>query len=760
MANDAAQQAPLKQIWVAPEGNDASLGAEPATPICTLGRALDLVRANASRAAEIRVLLAGGNYRLTEPLVFENDVFSKDGPKVTFAAQQGAFPVISGAMKVDGPWTLHDPTFNIYRTAVGSVKSRHFYVNGRRATRARTQAYPGGFQPSPDAPVWCNPTCDAPPPVTPFGGGIYYNPLSTNPSRWNDPAKWTNIDGIEAVLETQWKMMRLPLQAVVPHNDAVPGIIKPVQPAWTNANLYYSMNGKGETATAKPGVWSFWRVSWFENAYQFLDEPGEWYLDEPAGFLYYIPTVDDDMASASCELAICEELIVGAGTPDRPVANLCFERLTFAYATWLGTNSGDGYVADQSGFRVVGTGHKPNIIGHVRDVVRTPGNVSFEYACDIVFDRNRFAHMGAVALDFAAGCQNIAIRANEFLDISAAAIQMGGVSDTDARPPRSGYATKTNIISGNLIDRTGREYTDSAAIYVGFVAETEISNNTIQNIPWSGIAMGWGWGLLDWIGDEQGYPGLPEAKWQHWGTFTEPTINNANRILRNDISRFVQDRWDGGAIYTTGAMGQSIDGGLLVVGNVAHDKRPDGGSNIFYFDGGSNYINFSGNASYNNPIGKIDLGPPIVPFNPAPPCSWLGLRELGIDIDQDGINDLIKFANGLSYGGEIGGCRTYGNITAGYNYWMQNSLPAKEFLADATAVLIDIVSALLCFCPSVSAPYSSEGFFNICPYTDKKTCIRYPTNMFYSGNVTIPNGRPDIPPALLAAAGVQGPVGP
>jgi len=699
-------------IWVSPAGDDANAGTE-AAPFRTLEHTVDTLQ-SAGRS-EVVVIVADGTYRLTRPLVL-----GPDSPEVEFLAAPGASPVISGAVQVKG-WTLHDQARNIYRAAVGSSVSRQLYVDGRRATRARTESpggnIPAGFLPSPVLP-----TTD----VTPYviTGGIRFLPTPLNAAGWRDAAQWSNPRDIEAVIETQWKMMRVPLDAVTASSGSKPGLITLRQPAWTNANLFFS----SEAVTCKPetpGIWSFWQVTRFENAYEFLDQPGEWYLDRGKGTLYYIPRPGEDLATADVELPVLETLVKGIGTPEKPVSHIRFEGLTFAYATWLEPGGDQGYVSDQSGFHVTGTKHLPNVVGHVKEVERTAGNLTFAYARNIVFDRNRFIHLGAAALDFGTGSQECAITDNTFSDISAAAIQLGGVSEIDARPLLPGQATKRNTISNNVIFQTGREYVDAAAIFIGFSSRTDVSHNTISDVPWSGIAIGWGWGLLD----NGMFPGLPCAKSGMWGDYKTATVNSRNRIAFNRISHFLENRWDGGAIYSTGQQGQSMDDPLLIEGNVADDKADHSGGNTFYTDGGSRYVLLKGNVSYDNRIGKVNLGP--LPQNGAPlPYPPYAL------------------ANIIPYGGDSGGCRTYGDIRYEGNYWMEGLIPIEELALDAVSKL---ASKYLKINPPFQ-PYSKQGFFNICPYSAGS--ISYPTNLTYSGNHDI-LGEWDVPRESLDQAGVR-----
>jgi hypothetical protein len=707
-SNRSAPFALSAEIWVSPDGADDASGA-PEAPFRTLQRAHEALCGIADRASgdsEVAIVLAGGIHRLSAPLVFDPLRFGPGGPRVRFRAAPGASPTISGGIRVEG-WTLHDKALNIHKANVGANRSRQMYVDGRRATRTRTTlsdgSNPAGFLPSPILPSG---TADIVPYI--IGGGIEFIPTALNPERWRDPALWSNPSQIEAVIKTQWKMMSVPLREIVPPSASQNGMIVMQQPAWTNANVFV------DSTTGQPAIWSFWQVTYFENAYQFLDQPGEWYLDDATGDIFYIPRPGENLATADVELAVLETLIEACGTPDRPVSNIHFEGITFCCATWLGPGDKDGYVADQSGFHLVGDQHRPNVVGHARHVTRTPGNLKFEFAHGIHFEKNRFQHLGAVALDFGTGCQRNRIAGNRFDDISSAAIQLGGVAEVDHHPQRPEEVTSDNVISNNTIARTGRDFVETAAIYIGFTHNTLVSHNTISEVPWSGIAIGWGWGLLD----PGMFPGLAGATSGMWGDYTTPTPNSGNRIVRNHISRFLQDRWDGGAIYSTGQQGLSMDDPLLIEGNVACGKRAAAGGNIFYTDGGSRYVVLRNNASFDNPIGHVDLGPSPQIGDPLPyPAA-------------------PSFANLVPYGSDIGGCRTYGDIHYESNYWRAGLIPLEEAAIDL-----------------VFETYSKQGFFNICPYNSDG--VDYPTGLRYSDNHDIPLGEIEVPQEILRNAGVR-----
>ena len=344
-------------------------------------------------------------------------------------------------------------------------------------------------------------------------------------------------------------------------------------------------------------------------------------------------------------------------------------------------------------FRLVGRNHGPVLWGHDQNTVRTHGNLRFAFAHSITFQGNIFEHLGGVGLDLDTGGQGNTIEQNLFTDISSSAIVLSGTSLEDSHPSSPEQVTQDNTITGNLIHDVAREYQDAAGIFVVFGTRTLIENNTIYNVPWSAIAMGWGWGLLD----AGMFPGNPGAVRGEWGTFTTPPPNSGNKILRNHFYAWGNILWDTGAIYTQGQQGTSAADPLLIEGNVATNKRGSAGSNVFYTDGGSRYIDLKDNVSVNNPVGVVYFGPPSRPGDPLPYPPFF-------------------VANCLPYGADIGGCVTYGDINYIGNYW------------------------------------TSSAFYTPCPYMEDG--VTYPTNLGFSNNHII-GGIGDVPPRLLDAAGVQ-----
>lgn len=679
-----------ERIWVSPSGSDANPGTK-AAPLATLQMAQKAVRGALRRrpGANVTVLLRDGTYRLKRPLTLTARDSARGGRMVAYRAYRGERPVISGAVRVPGSsWSRFDKETNIWRAKVGDVATRELYVNGERATRAATSEYPAGFRPS-----WNGGGA---------GSGIAYlptiEPSGLNPASWGNPAEWSNPDDVEAVILTQWKTMTVPVSAVIPASGSTPGLLQMAEPAWHNANVF--REAKGE-----PGVWSFWQVTRFENALEFLDSPGEWYLDQESGWLYYKPQPWQNMRTADVELPVLEALVQSKGAATKPIRNIEFRGLTFSFATWLQPRGDNGYVSDQAGFHLIGEGHEPNTIGHDPNDVATPGNVSVSFGRNVRFVGDRFEHLGAVGLALGTGSQHTLVRENVFADVGSSAVTLSGISTADHHPASSAQTSVGNTIAGNLVSHVAWGYPDAPGIFVGFSSGTKVVRNTIEDVPWSGIAIGWGWGLLD----PGGFPGLPNATAYQWGQWEIPTPNKNGLVAENTIREFLGLLWDGGAIYTTGAQGASGENGLRIEANVAYGKRPKAGGNTFYTDGGSRYITVRGNLSHDNPIGKTDFGPPPRPGDPLP------YPKEPSELD------------GAAYGSDTGGCVTYGEIGFIGNSWLQPPMKTEMELNNFFYALLTDGKLI---------PYSPEGFFDICPYSSGG--VSYPTGLSYSGNTIYP----------------------
>ncbi len=125
-------------FYVSPSGSDTNPGTL-GLPFQSVAKARDVVRTvNGNMTGDIVVCLRGGTYQFPSTLQLGPQDSGTNGYEVVYQAYPGETPILSGGTNVTG-WTLYDSGKNIYRASVGtSCYSRQLYVNGVRATRARS----------------------------------------------------------------------------------------------------------------------------------------------------------------------------------------------------------------------------------------------------------------------------------------------------------------------------------------------------------------------------------------------------------------------------------------------------------------------------------------------------------------------------------------------------------------------------------------------------------------------------------------------
>jgi hypothetical protein len=337
------------------------------------------------------------------------------------------------------------------------------------------------------------------------GGGNWHNSvaLSTG-SSFNGSSFWLDNEGqgVQYLLGDFTGDKKTDL--LFSYNDE---LLTVQQPCWDHANNGPAMSDG---------------LNWIENAYELLSQPGQWYLDQRQGLIYYIPRTGEDMNSAVAVAPRLEQLVSG-----QDVSSVRFTGITFAYSTWLEPSTAAGYAELQAGVH----------FNAANASVKIPGAVGFHHSKFVSLSSNQYLHMGSTAVSFDQGSQMIVIDASTFSDLSAGAIMFGDFDDQD----QTDY-TKENIgvtISNNYISKSTLEYESAAAIYLGYVSFARIDQNEIDGANYTGISVGWGW-------------------------VTKSTYASTNEIYRNWIHGVMQTLTDGGAIYTLGAQPYSAATGNLI----------------------------------------------------------------------------------------------------------------------------------------------------------------------------------------------------
>jgi hypothetical protein len=276
-----ARAATQTVLYTSPTGSGSACTI---TAPCSLTGVRTQVEALApDMTSNITVYLLGGTYRLASTFQLGVSDSGENGYSVAYEAYPGQRPVISGAVQVTG-WSLYDSSLGIYRASVpAGTESSQLFVNGVRAVRARSASDPSGFT---------------------LSGSSFVTSDSSYLS-------YTNVSDIQIVDDNDWKEMRCPLTSITETSSGGSSLnVNPTCFAENNTdvpNVGFPFNGNGLPV--------FDAISWIENAYQLLTEPGQFYLDSGAGYVYYIPLPGQNMATADVEMPVLQDVVDLSGTP-------------------------------------------------------------------------------------------------------------------------------------------------------------------------------------------------------------------------------------------------------------------------------------------------------------------------------------------------------------------------------------------------------------------------------------------------------------
>src|SRR6185295_5064599 len=117
-----------------------------------------------------------------------------------------------------------------------------------------------------------------------------------------------NVAGVEMFIHQWWAIAILRIKKMEVQGDS--------------AKLFFHQpESKIQSEHPWPAPWISKETGnsafYLTNAIQFLDEPGEWYLDRINGKLYYWPRSNENMNSATVMAPFTETLIKMQGTADR-----------------------------------------------------------------------------------------------------------------------------------------------------------------------------------------------------------------------------------------------------------------------------------------------------------------------------------------------------------------------------------------------------------------------------------------------------------
>lgn len=562
-------------VHVGPGGDDRNPGTK-AAPVRSLERAQALVRAGNARQ-DVTVIIAGGTYRLTAPLIFRRADGGRNGRRVEWRAAAGTKPIISSGLEVTG-FTPFDAERRIHvaNTPKG-LDTRQIWVNGMVAERPWIELKSADVK---------------------FGATGFE---ITNPD-YAYLGKLARPDRLELEATGFFTDRYSPVKSIAGTR------ITMQQPAWDN-------NSWGYDTITKPIFPDDARL-FLVNALEFIGKTNDWHaryhqwvIEPEAGKLYLRTGIDEDIKDLRVVVPTLETLVSISGTPAAPVERLTFRGLTFAHTSWLGPSRPTGYANQQSGaylhdvspirpqnaWKTCGWGcvefESMRLRWH-----QMPAAVQVSAARDVTFEGNHFTQLGQIALGIGnepgatlsgvgLATSGIRVARNRFSILSGGAIMAGGVRTDAHHPSTPDLVNRDLLIEDNTIVTVSQDYKDNAAILTTYVDGAKILHNDISDAPYDAIAVGWGWGY----NDAGGNPNYEEnAKgYVHNPKFTTPTTLRNTLIEGNRIHGVKLLYEDGGAIYNLSANPNSV---------IRNNHILDISNRIaIYLDEGSKHFTVSGN---------------------------------------------------------------------------------------------------------------------------------------------------------------------
>ena len=475
------------------------------------------------KAETVTIHLAPGTYTLNEPLRLR--------PEDSGLTISGEGAIISGGMPITG-WKRQGkllvadvPDFN-----GRPIDFRQLWVNGRKAVRARDvsdfeQMYRIRANDKKRQTLWVPKEAVAP---LLQGGKLRAD------SRY-----------AELVLHEMWCVANLRIKDITVQGDSAG--IRFHQPE-AKVQFEHPWPSPMTPDTQHPSPF------YLTNAKALLNEPGEWYHDIREHKLYYMPREDEGTLPKEAVVPVVETLVECIGTAERPVRNIYIKGVTFSHTTWM-RPSMQGHVPLQAGmylteaYKLRPQIDRPN--NHKLDnqgwLGRADAAVEISWGENIRFEGCTFRHLGGSGLDYITGCKGGSVSGCTFSDIAMNGYVCGSFSPaglethlpyqpTDFRE----VCTSQTVEQSEFEDVTNEDW-GCVAICAGYVSGITIEHNTIHNVSYTGISLGWGWNR-------------------------DLVCMKDNRVHANLIYDYAQHMYDCAGIYTLGNQP-----GTMITENVVRD---------------------------------------------------------------------------------------------------------------------------------------------------------------------------------------------
>ena len=526
-------------FWVAPNGDDSAKGTER-EPWKTVTRARDEIRnkhLNDRMNCDITVNLKAGEYPVSSTIDLDQQDSGKNGHRVVYRSVDGPGKAqLQGAEEITG-WT---PTQNgIYKAKFDASKPFYtLFEDGERATNAR---YPN--RGSDD--TW-----------SPYMTSILYeeDKMDVHNWLWGKPGDWDPSWDMSQASVTIWSGGSWSW-----FTDTIPLLdtnFKKTQTTLKYWTRYAMVNSRGGSRY------------FFQNSLSFLDQAGEYYVDNKAGEVYYKPRAGTMDGVKVLRPTVKTVLNLAGKSPQDRLHDVTFDGLGVQYSDFVSWYR-NGWVAGGD----AGVEHKyPEYDRQIEMPRNRFGAITLTNTSNIDLSRLHLSDTGFTGIYLLFANDHTKITDSLLENIGADGIKVEGGW------PGEGDLSNHHTISNVFIDHIGELVPgDSAGVEL-----MDTGNNTISNIE---VKHGARYGIS--------LESRPEVK-----DGDQYASGNSFKYIR--LEQLGLDSGDMGAFYTYGVDNQephpvqnTVD--QLVVGDVIPDpSMPDaGGTRGVHMDAGGCGFAFS-----------------------------------------------------------------------------------------------------------------------------------------------------------------------
>ena len=337
---------------------------------------------------------------------------------------------------------------------------------------------------------------------------------------------WTDLGEIEVCIFNNWNLARLPVKSV----DFDTGLVTLDAP-FKEKKCYYAL---------APENW--YRL---DNVRAALGEPGDWHLGRN-GDLVYVPRPGEDPRTADCVLANLDCAVRAVGAAD-----VTFRGITFAHANW----------------NMPATGYH-----HAQACADLHGAIDVEHSRNVRLERCAVIHTGAYAVAFGDGAKDCAAVDCEFVDLGAGGVKIGCEWATGNDPKNFGSGC---VVENCLVRGGGRVDPAGAGVFLGHAFNCRVAHNTIHDLHYSGVSLGWNWGFAETAHDNV-------IEWNHIFHIGKRVLSDMGGIYALGRQRGTVERYNHIHDVTRaryGAFGIYFDSGsslITVTNNLVHDVQDCG----------------------------------------------------------------------------------------------------------------------------------------------------------------------------------------